>query len=75
MSARARRLAKYLDEVLGWTVYDDVKTCKCGNKEYGREKKFCSKCSAKLPAPSPQEDTIEQLERALKFALKRAYIE
>ena len=71
MSERAMRLAKYLEEELGWTVYDEVKKCTCGNTEYFREKRYCSKCGKNLPLARPRKDTIEQLERAIEFAIKK----
>ena len=71
MSKRAKRLAQYLEKNLGWTVYDDSRVCKCGYSSYGRERIYCAKCGEKLPEIGPKDDTIEQLEKAIAFAVKR----
>jgi ribosomal protein L32 len=69
MSARAKRLAKYLEEELGWTVYSDTTECpKCHRLVYGT--KFCPDCGTKQGRPTKARKEVEQeLEEAIESTI------
>ena len=69
MTKRAKRLAKYLETDLGWSVFSDKTICPtCGNACYG--KKYCSECGTKQVKPiKDRKETLDQIEQALIYAL------
>lgn len=71
MSARARRLAKYLEEKLGWEVYDNRRQCEvCGQLTFDRAVPlWCKWCGSKLPGAVYKKETYVELEEALRYAL------
>jgi rRNA maturation endonuclease Nob1 len=72
MSKRARKLALYLQDVLGWEVYSSKVTCKCGRVSYWRDEVFCPKCGTKLKhkrADVERRESHEDLEAAIAHAL------
>ena len=67
MSKRAKKLAKYLENVLGWTIYDETMYCpKCGATDYELDDKFCSFCGTKLKKERKKQIVEEDIEDALK---------
>lgn len=69
MKKRLKKLIKYLEENLDWTVYDDKMNCsKCDNFEYGKDKKFCPECGSKLKRVRSNEEVEEDLMEALYHA-------
>jgi hypothetical protein len=66
MTERAKKLGKYLEEELGWTIYENRHECSKGHINYGG--KFCSECGTKLKIIK---DTFadDQLEWAIKHIL------
>jgi RNA polymerase subunit RPABC4/transcription elongation factor Spt4 len=67
MTKRAKRLAKYLDE-LGWNVFDTTTECKgCGKLCYT---KYCPDCGTKQPEQKNADTQVVcQLEKAIAYAL------
>jgi uncharacterized Zn finger protein (UPF0148 family) len=51
---RAKRLAKYLTNELGWDVYDESRECtKCGHVPFRAVGKYCPECGAKTKLLTP----------------------
>ena len=73
MTKRAERLAKYLEDELGWGVYgQESRYCKNGHVSINRCEKYCTDCGGKLPAFNKKTDpAIAELEQAIKYALKK----
>jgi rRNA maturation endonuclease Nob1 len=70
MKARAERLAEYLEDGLGWSVYEVVKQCKNGHTTYSETAKFCNECGGKLKNIGKRDkEVIEDLESAIVYAL------
>ena len=67
MTDRAKRMIEYLEDRLGWTVYQNKKTCQEGHIVYGG--KFCNECGSKLKK-TKDTDSVKQVEQALKYALE-----
>lgn len=69
MSARARRLAEYLEKNLGWIVYNEEKLCeKCMRHSlcYGD---YCCYCGGLLTIEKSRKDIEAEIEEALKKCL------
>lgn len=66
MSKRAERLARYLEDELGWTVYDPSTECKgCGRIVFGH--KYCPDCGTKQGrATKGRKEQLAEIEAALK---------
>jgi hypothetical protein len=67
MTTRAKRMIKYLEDTLGWTVKSNRKECPKGHFNYGGN--FCSECGSKLKTIKDTE-SVQQVEAAIKYALK-----
>lgn len=68
MTKRSKRLAKFLENELGWSIRDDFRNCpSCKGRGNG---KHCSNCGEKLPKPPVQDIVYKELEAALKYALE-----
>ena len=69
----AKRLAKYLEDELGWEVYPEQKM-KCSTGKFHptgfEDDKFCRLCGAKMILAEGHEDTIGELVKALEKALR-----
>lgn len=65
---RAKRLGKYLEETLGWSVFgEDATNCKCGAVVYGD--RFCGRCGKKQDPKPNNARVLAEIEAAIKFAL------
>lgn len=66
----AKRMAKYLEDI-DWTINDVKKECSCGEYTYDKKHKFCPHCGERFKIVKGSLTGIEQLENALKHALKK----
>lgn len=70
LRARAKMLAHYLENELGWEVRDTQTRCpQCPSVDYGGAP-FCKQCGAKMVAV-PDKNAIGQLMDALKYSDKK----
>ena len=71
MTKRAEKLGKYLEEKLGWTVYDTTYECKdCGYELFAVVRNYCPECGgSNIKRNSSKKEVNEQLEEAIKYAL------
>lgn len=69
MTKRAKRLAKYLENDLGWEVFSKRTDCpKCGNTVCGDP--FCPQCGTKQGKPTHgRNETIDEIEKAIAYAI------
>jgi predicted amidophosphoribosyltransferase len=69
MTRRAERLAEFLTNA-GWEVYADIgKVCpKCGHEDSWAN--YCPQCGKKMPEVTSENDALDFLENALKYALR-----
>lgn len=72
LKTAAKKLADWLENDLGWTVYNGTKReCNkktCSYYTHDDDQKFCAYCGLPLKEPA-QDHVLEELEQALKFAL------
>lgn len=69
MSTRAKRMIKYLEEELGWSVKQNKSQCSKDEFHFGQSGKFCSECGAKTKQVKDTE-VVNEVEAAFKYALK-----
>ena len=69
VSIRARRLAKYLEDHLGWIVYEVHKACPNGHTTW-RDDSFCGVCGKRLVNDKEAHKAIARdIEGAIAYAL------
>lgn len=70
---RAKRLEKYLRDVLGWETGTGLYTCRgCGKKRY-QGGGYCDRCGEKMPKKSDRATdgvVFDDLEKAIAHALE-----
>jgi hypothetical protein len=68
MTTRAKRMIKYLENELGWTVYSISLTCKNEHQQGFGAKNYCTECGEKLTKKHDTE-SVKEVEAAIKYAL------
>lgn len=68
MTNRAKRMIKYLEENLGWTVMQYKTECPKGHIRNGYGN-YCIECGSKMK-DIKDTDSVKQVEEAIKYALK-----
>ncbi len=71
MTIRAKRLAKYLEDELGWEVFTKSNICKACSITYHRsDAKYCFSSGGKLTSNvEDNKGTLQDIETAIKYCL------
>uniref|UniRef100_A0A6M3JP81 Uncharacterized protein n=1 Tax=viral metagenome TaxID=1070528 RepID=A0A6M3JP81_9ZZZZ len=70
MSKRAERLGRFLEDDLGWYVFEVSYRCKkCGHRSSFSDN-YCAHCGGKMVADREEpKEIVDQLEEAIAYAL------
>jgi len=71
MTARAKRLEFYLRTKLDWNTQADRRNCTECDARLHEEHEFCWRCGEKAPEREIDKQVITELEKAIKYALRK----